>query len=360
MPRIKYHYALDENGNIIDIIDVTKENRNAKRFFCINCGEEMIAKLGEVKARHFAHKVETPNCNSETYLHKLAKRRLKEKFDSSEHFEISYRQEVKCKDEDLCPFFNKEECVERRLKSFDLKKYYDTCNEEEREGDYIADLKISNSQNSKRPPVMIEIYVSHKCSLPKKNSGIRIIEIHIKEESDIQNLILNSLIEDGDCPYPNESRSPKCKFYGFNAEAKELELLNVRMIPRFYLFKSGSAFVPDMDEISPNCRDYNRKYNPNTILELNIDSSYFGTPSLYEIGYIKALDLGFEVKTCMLCKYRKDSLDFFNFCCLYKKYGTPQYPDSKDAMKCQYYKVDNDFVLQIQKFLERVKVTVVK
>ena len=89
MPKIKYHYALNKNGDIVDIADVDKENRKAQRFFCINCGAEMIPKLGKFKVRHFAHKAETPDCNSETYLHKLAKLRLKEKFYSSAPFEIA-------------------------------------------------------------------------------------------------------------------------------------------------------------------------------------------------------------------------------------------------------------------------------
>ena len=69
MSRIKYHYAKNQDGVIIDIADVVKEDRVSQRFFCIGCGAEMIPKLGEVKARHFAHKVESPKCNSETYLH---------------------------------------------------------------------------------------------------------------------------------------------------------------------------------------------------------------------------------------------------------------------------------------------------
>ena len=170
MPKIKYHYALNDNGGIVDITDVDKENRKVQRFVCINCGEEMIAKLGEIKVRHFAHKSETPDCSSETYLHKLAKLRLKEKFYSSESFEIAYWQEVKCSDKSSCPFFKEEECKEKKLKSFDIKKYYDTWQEEHRADSFIADLKISSSLNPDLPPVIIEIYVSHKCSMPKKES----------------------------------------------------------------------------------------------------------------------------------------------------------------------------------------------
>lgn len=41
---------------------------------------------------HFAHKNTIPDCNPETYLHKLAKLKIKEKFDSGLPFEISFCQ----------------------------------------------------------------------------------------------------------------------------------------------------------------------------------------------------------------------------------------------------------------------------
>lgn len=362
MPKIKYHYALNENNDIIDVADVVKDDRKTQRFVCINCGAEMIPKLGEIKARHFAHKAETPDCSSETYLHKLAKLRLKEKFYSSESFEIAYWQEVKCSDKSSCPFFKEEECKEKKLKSFDLKKYYDTCQEEQRADSFIADLKISSSLNPDLPPVIIEIYVSHKCSIPKKESGIRIIEVRIKEESDIQDLISYPIMEDEDFRYSFEPRNAKCRFYGFNKVAKYVEPLDVRSIPRFYLFKSGSAFVSNMDE-RRSCQDCSKKDNPKAILELNVDCFYLDHPSPYEIGYVTAMHLGYDIKACQLCKFRKNGFDSpygtsANFCCLYKKYGTPQYPDSKDAMSCQYYRINNDLIAEIQQALSGIPISV--
>lgn len=362
MPKIKHHYALNENGDIIDIADVVKEDRKTQRFVCINCGAEMIPKLGEIKARHFAHKSEAPDCSSETYLHNLAKLRLKEKFYSSEPFEIAYWQEVKCSDKSSCPFFKEEECKEKKLKSFDLKKYYDTCQEEQRADSFIADLKISSSRNPDLSPVTIEIYVSHKCTLPKRESGLRIIEVRIKEESDIRDLISNPIMEDDDCRYFIEPRNSKCRFYGFNKVSKSPESLDVRSIPRFYLFKSGSAFVSNMDEMR-SCQYCSKKDNTKAILELNIDSFYLDHPSPYEIGYVIALNLGYDVKTCQLCKFRRNGFDSpygtsANFCCLYKKYGTPQYPDSKYAMSCQYYRINNDLIAEIQHALSRISVSV--
>ena len=362
MLKIKYYDALNEEGDIINICDVTKEDRVNHKFFCLNCVSEMIPKLGKKNAWHFAHKAEVPNCNSETYLHKLAKLLIKKKFYSDGPFEISYWQSVKCSDNSTCPFFNEDVCQERQLKTFDLKKYYDTCQEEQPIGNYIADLKLSCSLDSHRAPIAIEIYVSHKSSKAKVESGIKIIEIKVGGYDDIKALKEGPIIEDGNPNYSFKSTDSKLRFYNFNRDSKISAPLAIRNIPRFYLFKSGAAFVSNMDDMR-SCRDCSRKDNANAILELNIDSFYLGSPSPYEIGYVTALNLGFDLKTCQLCKFRKKGYDSpygtsANFCCLYKKYGTPMNPDSKDAMRCAFYRINDELVKDIQSSLMSITVCV--
>ena len=84
------------------------------------------------------------------------------------------------------------------------------------------------------------------------------------------------------------------------------EPLDVRGIPRFYLFPSGSAFVSNMDDLR-SCREYSKKDNAKALLKLNIDTPYLYTPSPYEIGYVTAINLGYEVRTYQLCKFRKNN-----------------------------------------------------
>lgn len=175
-------------------------------------------------------------------------------------------------------------------------------------------------------------------------------------------LISGPITEDDECRYSFEPRTPKCRFYGFNKVSKLSEPLDVRGIPRFYLFPSGSAFVSNMDDLR-SCREYSKKDNPKAILELNIDTPYLYTPSPYEIGYVAAMNIGYEVRTCQLCKFRKNGFDSpygtsANFCCLYKKYGTPQNPKSSDAMTCQYYRINNDLIAEIKQGMEQITVSV--
>lgn len=37
--KIKYHFALNDKGEIIDIANVTEDDRHSK-FYCLNCGDE--------------------------------------------------------------------------------------------------------------------------------------------------------------------------------------------------------------------------------------------------------------------------------------------------------------------------------
>ena len=349
MKDIKYHYAKNENGEIVDISDVTEEYRKEHRFFCISCGEEMIAKMGKIKVKHFAHKVDTQNCNSETYLHKLTKLRLKEKFYSDNPFEVAYWVDIHCSKEKSCIFYKKDVCRKKELRIYDLKKYYDVCEEERREDKFIGDLKITSSTNPNLPPILIEVCVTHECTLDKKESGIKIIEVYIRDEDEILILLSNGI---------TESKDDKCKFYGFKRDV-DSHLTNERdnNIWRYSLYKSGLSYVSK----NSSCSEYDRKNNHNAILEINIDNNRCVVSSIYDIGDVISLSLGYNVKTCRLCKYRKEDYDLCsNFCCLYKKYGTPKNPESKDAIKCGYYKIDNDIIEWVRGHMSDITFNIVK
>ena len=44
--QIKYGYCVDINGELININDLSDETRHARKLFCLQCGQEMIANLG--------------------------------------------------------------------------------------------------------------------------------------------------------------------------------------------------------------------------------------------------------------------------------------------------------------------------
>lgn len=73
MDEVKIIYCYDENNNPIHY---TKINKNQK-YFCIDCGQELICKEGNIKIKHLAHKNITKCRGSgESIIHKHWKENL--------------------------------------------------------------------------------------------------------------------------------------------------------------------------------------------------------------------------------------------------------------------------------------------
>lgn len=353
MAGVKYNYVLNELGRLVSIKQAYLERNEGHTYHCIGCGAGMIARLGEVRDWHFAHRGDEIHCGTETYLHMVAKRLIKEKFEKNESFLVGYYRDIKCSDIQTCPFANDEECHTYKMETFDLKEFYDTCEEEKPVGDYIADLLLTNSSKPDREPVLIEIQVSHKSTPQKRDSGLRIIEIRIRNEEDIATMLSAPIVENPDAKF-GQVRDVEtigfAKFHGFKKRSSVTEPLAQRSIQRFYLFRSGKAFVTNMDEFK-SCRDVRIKDNDKAIFEASIDCFYLGSP--YVFGYALARHSGIEVKTCQFCKYHRSGYDrplglSPIFCCLYKKYGTPEDPDPQYANNCGYYREDKELLEEIR------------
>ena len=352
MASIKYHYAYNELDELVAIEDVDEAYRDAHTFHCISCGAEMIAKLGKVNAHHFAHKIEQEPCGSETYLHKLAKVILKQKFYSSASFEISYSRHLVCAKANECQFYVDRECQSTIPETFDLKQFYDTCAEEQEVDGFIADLLLTDSTGKYKQPVLLEIVVTHKSTKEKRESGLKIVEIGIKDEADVASLAEGPITES------------VAEFMGFTKKSKQKVTLENRNFQRFFLYRNGAAYVSNMDDFI-SCKDVHTRLQKHSTLELNIDSFYLAEISPYEYGYVKAMDLGYTIKNCMFCKYHRNGYEVgFGmgpiFCCLYKKYGTPESPKPTEAMRCSYYKEDRQRINEVRESMQSVPISVVE
>ena len=349
MAGIKYKYALNEKGRLVSINQAFLERKDGHLYHCISCGAKMIARLGVVREWHFAHRGDEIHCSTETYLHMVAKQLIRQKFEMPGPFRVGYYQDIKCSDSETCPFWKEEECHEYKLETFDLKEFYDTCLEEKRIGDYIADLLLTNSSKPDREPVLIEIQVSHKSTQQKRVSGFRIIEIRLKTEEDIAALLSAPIVENPDSMFGSVRDIDTigfAKFHGFKKQSSTPVPLSKRSIQRFYLFRSGKAYVTNMDDYI-SCRNVWKKNNSKALFEISIDSSSLGGPSPYDYGYFVARQSGVEVKTCLFCKYHRNGYEVGfgvdpNFCCLYKKFGTPENPEPQYAKDCEYYREDRE------------------
>lgn len=355
MNHIKYHFALNEDSELVDIENVSINYRSLHTFYCICCGAKMTAKLGKKNRHHFAHHIETSSCSSETYLHKLAKITLKQKFESSPQFNIVINRPYICSLHNQCPLFDESRCLDSTQEIIDLKQYYNSCSIEQPIKNFVADILLQNNEYSQqRPPLVIEIRVSHKCTDAKIQSGIKIIEIPITSEEDIELIIKNPISETylSDPKKHRYNESYKIHYYGFEI-TPIYKHLNNRTFPRFYLYPSGRASINRI-----NCQDLGVKKKAYSITEYDFIYKDPLPQLLTYYGYVIALNQFENLKVCPLCKYCSPNPYMFIdnngplFCHLHKKYATDKYPKADKATNCKYYRLDTDKVQLLQQELQ--------
>ncbi len=332
MAEIKYQYAYDENQHLISINDITKENRNEHQYVCIGCGNPLLPRAIGSKCRrsHFYHK-ELVDCSGETYLHKLTKKIFKERFLNAEHFEITYPVTRKC-NAGNCMFRSHKCTDEDATTTIDLKEYYDTCEEEVSIKGFVADLLLTNSQNSEIPPVLIEVCVSHPCEPMKRNSGLKIIEMKIRNEDDIKELLDPChLIEEDNWEYKNK-KGGTVEFISFKRNLKER--MNVPVVR--YVFGDEEEHQAGYCTKVP-CRKAHYKIRNDSKCELDIIGI---REDVYdcELIALRWMYLYHRIRRCLVCKfYYATMYEEYPICRLSKKYGKPEFPQMKDAEMCRSF-----------------------
>lgn len=350
------YYALDSSGNIVYI---QAANPDKEAFFCLHCYQQMVAKQGKVRQWHFAHKVLSPNCSYESYLHSLAKFLILQKLRSEQSFRIEITAPFSCANKETCLWYEdscKEPCKWTGYKNFDLKKFYNTFEVESAYDNFRADILLSNSIK-KFAPVFIEIYVSHPCEQQKIDSGNKIIELKINSEDDIKSIVDSSIItEDGN----------RIRFYNFNPpEEASGPPPHLKPLLKFSVYESLKMYCSYTDCL--NFTQHNRK----AIFELTLDTSFnfSSKTSLYDYGALVLYEHDNTFQVCNLCRYHRtrDMLcdDLWDteldwrpiFCCLYKKLGINKYRDPSDARTCSAYRrMDEKMKAEIKQGYEQVKI----
>lgn len=179
---IKYRYALD-GENIVDI--KAQEQPPRKDYTCLSCGHILRPTYCKVRQNHFRHQVESV-CSKETYLHNLAKRSFFQTYSDCLINNIPFfverlipKQCNACKDFGPC-------YVGYELKQADLTQMWkEQPFLEAYDGTFKPDILLKSSIGS----LWFEIAVTHYVTENKGNAGIRIIEIKIDAEQDIDMII---------------------------------------------------------------------------------------------------------------------------------------------------------------------------
>lgn len=143
---ITYPTALDLSGNLVSAVAAPKQ----ARYTCLECEVNMAVCRGEVKRPHFRHLSESNVerlCNPESYIHKLAKRLLKEKLD------LALRENT--------PFILKWRCTDcQKDFSVNLTDYIDQVEVEQSLFNGVARPDLTLFKDGK-PVIALEVVNTH-------------------------------------------------------------------------------------------------------------------------------------------------------------------------------------------------------
>lgn len=322
------HFALDENNNIIDIKNINDVYDH--QYFCPYCHNEMITKRGNIRQWHFAHK--TDKCSYDKYLHSIAERMIMDWFNREENVMLSMNNYEKCDKYDNCDFYNDESCRRDSTIQFDLKRYYSKCTQEYGYGGFIADL-FCESHTNPNSPIFIEIFVTHECSQEKKNLGVRIIELIIKSEEDILNIITSNKLVEGEM----------VRLYNF----KRKEIFVDRFMQPFQKYILHPTLKSYVERNALTCRSYSQHRKGIYEISMPYDDClpyFINSGGLYVVGKVKAYLDGYLKKDCQLCKWQSANMNGDRFCKLYKKCGNPRSCDDNNAAICSMFSEHKDLI----------------
>ena len=271
-----FRFALCD-GHIRNIDDISEDNRRLSKYYCLGCGNELIPVLGKIREHHFRHK-NHENCSNETYLHNLAKRKIKEYFDSNNDFLIRYNATNACEHFGHCPFHN---CEKNLKRTINLKQYFDTCELEKVCAGFRPDILLSHSESPDRK-LFIEINVHHPCSEEKLKSRFRIIEIDI----------------DSDCVsfHPFDENSANIHFYNFKFDR---EIVPQKKTTRFSVLSNKEGKNEAMIDMI-NCNSFNQHLDNSLFDILLLNYNYSDFPLL---GYSFCVAKNMTVPNCVFCHH---------------------------------------------------------
>lgn len=325
---MKNLYALNSHNHLIHIDKVDKANK--EKYTCLNCGQELIARKGDVNAHHFSHK-KLLACSFESYLHKLGKRRFYEEYTdcltSGSPFELEYHNKrtcISCRDTEgislSCSLPSKTEV-------FNLISYFDLIFLEKSYQGFVPDLLLASSKHSE--VLFVEIAVTHFSSKAKLESGIRIIEIYLEEEGDLDFLKTRriSSLDAGFCNFEPKHFEEK---YVVPAECK-------RPIKIFGVLSSGRAVMKNLQMHELVTTIDGGEYRHFQLVDPygHDDSEKKQTYSqMIRAAYLNNI----PVRNCNVCVHcRINTWNYDNIYRFYCNKHEREFADSSDALECSFF-----------------------
>jgi len=344
---IKYQYAKDESGKLIDINSLDETNRQINKFICVGCGNELIPRLGKVKIHHFAHK-KVVTCSGETYLHLLGKQLFYDNFVECLKFQKPFYIEIYQKR--TCNHYEKDfglKCkLDKSLTRFDLTKHFDKISIEAREGSFIADIMLTS--NSGKDNVFIEIAVTHLSSEAKLNSKYRIIEIEIETEDDFEPIKRKIL----------SIKDSKIKFKNFKTNEIITSICNGNCEKEYNFFtldKDGRCLLKqkNLKQIKNHLAIANDKI---VKYQITKDAGYY--PDIFKTGVATYAKENLKVRNCFICRYHAEN----NSWSYEDTTGVPIFCkflkikcNSNQAVTCEYFEFENKYIDELYKTGQQIE-----
>lgn len=294
---MKYRYAQRTNGEKVDIHELIRPcGQTHERFICISCKRELIPVLGARREKHFRHRLtEEAPCSRETYLHALAKSQIVEGFmaavQSGKPYTLTLPAERYCSRwKDELGYVCKQPMGSR---DFDLTLHFDSVKDEAAVGQFVADVLLTSSKSDEK--LLIEVAVTHRCEQGKISSGLRIVEVSVDDEHQLELLAVGI-----------DARSDKVATHNLKPQlplsAACLSNCGAELTA-FFVYTSGkSRILTDTPALI-----LAEQRRPATIYSRIIQSHGIVVPFLATDGYrreaLRALGNGIPIKCCFLCRY---------------------------------------------------------
>lgn len=338
------HFACDYTGKIVDI----KEAHTRRGIYtCPYCKSQMILKCGKVREWHFAHKPDA-DCDYNRYLHSLAEIKIRDWFNTSPSINIylDVKREIECVNIDCCKFPNKESCRWEEgsvNKSFDLKAWYGEAVIEKKYAksneEFIADI-LCPCKKEGQDPLFIEIHVKHRCEDAKIKSGLKIIEIKISSEQDIEDIITGRvpLQENGHWKSKTSVKwiDSSIKFYGFQPKTEIKKINTVRPVMKFICYPSGGWKF-----INTNCKFYFKHI-------CDFEVSFLSSDAPWEAFFAKAISKNYNPHQRIMCFNRGDDWGYGHICKVYKRFNLKKYC-KENSLPCNFYQLDR---IKYEKYIQ--------
>lgn len=338
---IKYRYAKDKEGKLIDINSLDKTGNPVVSFFCIGCGNELIPKLGLIKIHHFAHK-KIVTCSPETYLHLLGKQLFHDNFIEcrtiKSPFNIELYQKRICNhyEQQLETVCNLEDAVVK----FDLIQYFDKITLETKEGSFTPDVMLTSK--SGKVKVFVEIAVTHSLSEKKLSSEYRIIELKIENEEDFEPIKRKLL----------SIKDSKVQFKNFQIKelSKSICAGNCKKFFNFFTLDiDGRVILQQQRNLKRIIHQINT--DKDKLLKYLISPDRRDYPEAYKSFIANCARENLKVRNCFICRYhaRNDTKEYESrkrvppiFCKFLKKEC-----NSNEAVTCKYFRREEQYIEEL-------------